>query len=264
MEARLREVKFLLAVWKANLQSVMEYRGAFLLQAFGMMVNNGIYFLIWVIFFDRFTDVRGWQLGDMFITYGVVASSFGLVSMLFGNAFNLGDVIAKGRLDYYLSLPRPVLLHALASRSIASGFGDFTYGFVSYAFSGQFSLDGLGRFVLGTVAGAAVFAAFLILIQSLAFWIGSTSYLGALALNAMITFAIYPITLFDNAAKLLLFTLIPAALVGALPAEFVRSFTWIKLGKLTLGAFAFLFIAVGTFRLGLRRYESGSAIQVEV
>jgi ABC-2 type transport system permease protein len=260
----LSEFKFLLAVWKANLQSVMEYRGAFLLQAFGMIANNAIYFLIWVIFFDRFKDVRGWQLGDMFVTFGIVASSFGLVSILFGNAFNLGDVITKGRLDYYLSMPRPVLLHALASRSIASGFGDFTYGFLSYAFSGQYTWDGLGRFVLGTITAAAVFAAFLIIIQSLAFWIGSTSYLGALALNAMLTFAIYPITLFDNAAKLVLFTLIPAALMGAVPADFVRSFTWGTLGHLILGALAFLFIAVAVFRLGLKRYESGSGIQIEV
>jgi len=264
MEVKMKEIPFLLAVWKANLQSVMEYRGAFILQMLGMIVNDGIYFLIWVIFFDRFQNVRGWQLGDMFVTFGIVTSSFGLVSILFGNAFNLGDVITKGRLDYYLSLPRPVLLHALASRSIASGFGDFTYGFLSYAFSGHYTWDGLGRFILGIIAGASVFTAFLILIQSLAFWIGSTSYLSAVALNAMITFAIYPITLFDNAAKLLLFTLIPAALIGAVPAEFVRGFTWITLGKLTLGAFASLFLAVGIFQLGLRRYESGSAIQVEV
>ena len=33
---------------------------------------------------------------------------------------------------------------------------------------------------------------------------------------------------------------------------------------LLVGAIAFLFIAIGVFRLGLRRYESGSAIQVEV
>jgi ABC-2 type transport system permease protein len=260
----MREIKFLFAVWKANLQSMMEYRGAFLLQAFGMIANNAIYFLIWVIFFDRFKDVRGWQLDDMFVTFGIVASSFGLVSILFGNAFNLGDVITKGRLDYYLSMPRPVLLHALASRSIASGFGDFTYGFLSYTFSGQYTWDGLGRFVLGTITAAAVFAAFLIIIQSLAFWIGSTSYLGALALNAMLTFAIYPITLFDNAAKLVLFTLIPAALMGALPADFVRSFTWSTLVQLMLGALVFLAVAVAVFRLGLRRYESGSGIQVEV
>ena len=264
MEANLKELKFLIAVWKANFQSVMEYRGAFLLQVLGMMVNNAIYFLIWVIFFDRFKDVRGWQLEDMFVTYGIVASSFGLVSLFFGNAFTLGDIITKGRLDYYLSLPRPVLLHAIASRSIASGFGDFTYGFLSYALSGQYTWGGLGRFILGIIAAATVFAAFLIIIQSLAFWIGSTSYLGALALNAMITFAIYPITLFDNAAKLVLFTLIPAALMGAVPAEFVRNFTWSTLAQVMIGAVIFLSLAVTVFRLGLRRYESGSGIQVEV
>lgn len=207
----MHEIKFLLAVWKANLQSMMEYRVAFIFQVFGMMINNAIYFLIWIIYFDRFKEVRGWGINDMFVTYGIIASGFGLVSILFGNVFNLGDVIARGRLDYYLSMPRPVLLHTVASRSIASGFGDFTYGFVSYALSGQYSSDGLGRFLTGTLCAAAIFAAFMILVQSLAFWIGNTSYLSSMALNAMLTFAIYPITLFDNTAKLILFTLIPAA-----------------------------------------------------
>jgi ABC-2 type transport system permease protein len=85
-----------------------------------------------------------------------------------------------------------------------------------------------------------------------------------MALNAIITFAIYPITLFDNTAKLILFTLIPAALMGALPAKFVHSFTWSTLTEIFLGALVFLGLAVAVFRLGLRRYESGSGIQVEV
>lgn len=260
----MKELKFLLAVWNANLQSVMEYRIAFLLQVFGMMINNAIYFLIWVIYFDRFKEVRGWGINDMFVTYGIIASGFGLVSLLFGNVFNLGEVIAKGRLDYYLSMPRPVLLHTVASRSIASGLGDFSYGFVSYALSGQYNLGGLGRFIVGTLCAAAIFAAFMILVQSLAFWIGNSSYLSSMALNAIITFAIYPITLFDNTAKLILFTLIPAALMGALPAEFVHTFTWYTLVEISLGSLVFLGLAVAVFRLGLRRYESGSGIQVEV
>ena len=260
----MKHIKFLFAIWKANLQSVMEYRVAFITQVIGMMLNNFIYFAIWIVFFDRFKYVRGWGINDMYVTFGVLASSFGLVSLLFGNVFNLGDVIAKGRLDYYLSMPRPVLLHAVASRSIASGMGDFTYGFVSYALSGQFTWDGLGRFLIGTLCAAAIFAAFMILVQSLAFWIGNTSYLSALALNAIITFGIYPITLFDNTAKLILFTLIPAALMGALPAEFVHAFTWGTLAEIFLGSVIFLVLAVTVFRLGLRRYESGSGIQVEV
>jgi len=260
----MKELKFLLAVWKANLLSAMEYRTAFLLQAVGMMVNDFMYFVIWIIFFDRFKDVRGWGVNDMYLTYGILASSFGLVSLLFGNAFNLSEIISNGRLDYYLSLPRPVLLHAVASRMIASGMGDFTYGFISYGLSGYFTWDGLLRFVLATLLAAIVFAAFLILIQSLAFWLGVMSNLSALALNAMLTFGIYPITLFDNYAKLILFTLIPAALMGAVPAEFIRAFTWKTLAELLVGAIVFLFIAMTVFRLGLKRYESGSAIQVEV
>jgi len=184
--------------------------------------------------------------------------------MLFGNALYLSDIINKGRLDYYLSLPRPVLLHTISSRMIASGVGDFVYGFLSYGLSGTLTWDGLLRFILATLLATVVFTAFFILLQSLAFWLGMISNFVGLAFNALLTFGIYPITLFDNYAKLILFTVIPAALVGAVPAAFVSSFTWRTLVELLVGAFIFLFLAVTVFRIGLKHYESGSAIQVEV
>jgi len=260
----MRELKFIFAVWKANLQSVMEYRISFLTQVFGMMLNNFIYFAIWVIFFDRFKEVRGWGINDMYITFGVLASAFGLVSLFFGNSFMLGDIINNGRLDYYLSLPRPVLLHAVSSRMISSGMGDFTYGLISFMLSGQFTWDGLLRFAIGIILAAAVFAAFLILINSLAFWAGVVSSFTNMMVNAIITFGIYPITLFDSYAKLILFTFIPAAFMGIIPAEFIKSFSINTLVELLLGAVAFLGLAVTVFRLGLKRYESGSAIQIEL
>lgn len=260
----MNNLKFLLAVWKANLLSAMEYRVSFLSQMFGMMLNNGIYFLVWVIFFDRFNNVRGWGVTDMYVTFGITASAFGLVSILFGNAFTLGDIIARGRLDYYLSLPKPVLLHALASRSIASGMGDFLYGLMSFALSGLMTLESTLRFLLAILLSATVFGAFIILVQSLAFWLGNSVNLVSIAVNAMITFAIYPITLFDTTAKVILFTIIPAALMGALPASFTRAFTWDVLAQMFLGSLAFMALAIFIFQIGLRRYESGSGIQVEV
>jgi ABC-2 type transport system permease protein len=260
----LRELKFLFALWKTNLASAMEYRAAFLSQTIGMILNDGVYFLVWILFFDRFKDIRGWGLTDMFLVFGVSAGAFGLAGMLFGNAFNLGEIIINGRLDYYLSLPRPTLLHVLASRAVPSGFGDFLYGFVSYLASGQFSIDGLGRFVLAVILATVIFIAFLVIVQSLAFWLGTGGTFTGIAINAMVTFALYPITLFNNIAKLVLFILVPAAFMGAVPAGFVRSFSWSTLGLMSLAAAGFLSLAVLFFRLGLRRYESGSAIQVEV
>jgi ABC-2 type transport system permease protein len=260
----IREMKFLSALWKTNLLSVMEFRGAFIWQVVGMMLNNAFYFVFWVIFFDQFNQIRGWDLTDMYILFGITSCSFGLISMFFGNAFNLSEIIVRGRLDYYLSLPRPVLLHALASRSIASGFGDFTYGILSFLMAGVFTWSTMGRFLIGVVFASIVFVAFMVIVQSLAFWLGNTSTLGNLFMNAILTFALYPTSLFDGPAKFILFTIIPAIFMGALPASLVTSFTWHDLGTLILGSIILLVISMLVFRSGLRNYESGSAIQIEV
>ncbi len=259
-----RELTFLLALWKANLLAAMEYRVAFLSQVVGMMLNNACYFVFWIIFFDRFKQVQGWGLEEMFFLFGVVAVSFGLTGFLFGNAMDLANVIANGRLDYYLSLPRPVLLHVLASKSISSGLGDFTYGVLSFIVARQFAPDAIFRFILGTLFATIIFLSFLTLVQSLAFWIGNATLLGQQATNAMVTFSIYPITLFDGSARFVLFTIIPAALMGAVPAEFIRSFSWLALTQLVVAALVLLGLALVAFRAGLRRYESGSAIQIQM
>lgn len=252
---------FLLSVWKANLLSAMEFRASFITQSVGMLLNDAAYFAVWVIFFDRFKDLNGWDMADMGIIFGIAAAAFGIGVTLFGNAPMLSDIIAKGQLDYYLSLPRPVLLHALASRSTASGIGDLLYGVLSFlVFSRPLTWASVLRFALGVLLAAVVFIAFLVLVHSLTFWVGNASYLGGLALNAIITFAIYPISLFDGGAKFILFTLIPAALMGAVPAAFAAQFTWLTLLQLAGGALLFVLLAVSSFQLGLRRYESGSAI----
>jgi ABC-2 type transport system permease protein len=259
-----RELTFLVALWKANLLSAMEYRVALISQVVGMMLNNAIYFIFWLIFFDRFQEVRGWALHDMLLLFGIVATGFGLAVYLFGNVLELADVIAGGRLDYYLSLPRPVLLHVLASRSRPSGLGDTLYGLISFALAGQYAPDAIARFALGSLISMTVFLSFLILVQSLAFWLGNTALLTMQATNAILTFSLYPITLFDGSAKFLLFTILPAAFVGAIPAEFVRAFAWSTLAQLLAAVTVFFSLAILIFQRGLHRYESGSAIQIQV
>ena len=260
----MRELRFLSALWKANLISAMEFRASFIGQTLGMLLNDAVYFVFWVIFFDRFEFVRGWGLQDMLLIYGLVAVSYGVGLYLFGNANMLGEVISKGQLDYYLSLPRPVLLHVLASRSQLSAAGDILFGLLTFFFAGQVTLDAFGRYLLGVAASTVIFISFLVIVQSLAFWLGSVQVLSIFATNAIITFSIYPSKLFDAAARLFLFTLVPAMLVGALPAELVRGFTWQRAGLLALGSLVFFLLAGLVFYRGLRRYESGSAIQTQV
>lgn len=260
----MKSLNFLFALWKANLQAAMEFRSAFITQIVFMIINNGAYFMFWFLYFDKFKNVNGWTIQDMMLLFGIAATSWGFAAYFFGHFTTLGEVIANGRLDYYLSLPKPVLLHVLASKSLGSGMGDILYGFGSFILSGYLTWDGSLRYALGVLAGVCIFIGFLTIIQSLSFWLGNIAALSQIALSALLTFSLYPSALFNTTTKFILLTLIPAALVGTIPAEFVRSFSWQSLLQILSGALVFLLLAVTIFRSGLRRYESGSGIQIEV
>ena len=60
--------------------------------------------------------------------------------------------------------------------------------------------------------------------------------------------------------RVLLYTLIPAAFVGSIPALLLAEFDRGRLAGLFLVTVALLFIARGVFALGLRRYESGNLV----
>ena len=70
----------------------MEYQVAFLSQVVGMRLNNGMYFVFWILFFDRFQAIRGWARPDMLLLFAVVATGFGAAGVLFGNVVSLTEV----------------------------------------------------------------------------------------------------------------------------------------------------------------------------
>lgn len=259
-----RGVRFLLAVWRANLLSAMEYRVSFVAQIAGMFLNDAAFFAFWAIYFQRFHELRGWRLADVLLLFGTVAAGFGCASYLFGNFLRLATVIAEGELDYYLSLPRPVLLHALASRSVPSGLGDLLFGFVALAAVGATSPDQALRFALGAALGGTVFVGVLVVVHALSFWTGDSTLLAGSVMQGMIMFSTYPLAVFDGWTRFLLFTLLPAGFVGAVPASLVRSFSWEALGELGLAAVVAMGAGALLFRRGLARYQSGSALQVRL
>jgi ABC-2 type transport system permease protein len=263
---RLRaELSFLRALMGVNLSSAMEYRASFITQIVFMFINNGIYFVFWLIFFDRFGSVRGYAIGDIYLLFAVVAFGYGIGNMFAGNSgANLAYLIAQGRLDYYLVLPRSLLIHVIFSRMSVSTIGDVSFGLMAYLFTGRFHPLEIGLFFASSLPAALIFVAFSVAAGSLAFYMGNAQYASQQMSNAILTFALYPHTLFSGAARFLLYTLIPAGFIGAVPVEIVKE----RDGLLLLGlwgvAAVLWAVAAALFYLGLRRYESGSALNVNV
>jgi ABC-2 type transport system permease protein len=259
------ELAFLRTLISLNLASAMEYRASFISQIVGMFLNNGIYFVFWLIFFERFGTVRGYNIGDIYLLFAVVALGFGLAHMLAGNVGpNLAYLIAQGRLDYYLVFPRNLLTHVIFSRMIISAIGDLSFGLIAYLFTGRFHPLEIGLFLLTSVLVAFIFIGFSVITGSLAFFMGNAQYTSQQMSNAVVTFALYPNTLFSGFSRFLLYSLIPAGFVGAMPVEIIKERNATLLLALAAAAVVAWVVAAAVFYYGLRRYESGSAINVNV
>ncbi len=258
------ELLFLIELWKTNLASAMEYRANFISQVVGMILNDAIYFVFWLLFFDRFQVVRGWGMSDMVLLFAIITTGYGLAFVLFGNAMTLADLIAQGRLDYYLALPRDVLTHVLASRSILSAWGDLTFGLIAFLFTGRFTLPEIVLWLFASLCSGAVLVSSFSIFGCLSFWLGNASQLAIQANNAILTLALYPRDIFEGAVRFLMLTIIPAAFVGAIPLDVVRRMDWMALLGLIAFAIGITLLMRLVFYTGLRRYESGSAINVNV
>jgi ABC-2 type transport system permease protein len=251
-------VAFVRALFATNIKSAMALRGAFVMQVVFMALNNFAFFVFWWALMGHVDTIRGWRLGDIQLLFGVVAAAVGLTVSVAGGVRHLGRLITDGNLDTLLTQPRSVLVHAVGLRSQPSGFGDLISGVIFIAWSGQVSWRMLPFIVAAILASAMVFAASGIVFFSLAFWLGQVETVAAQLWELVITFALYPEPLFGGALRFALFTVLPAGLVGYLPARVVHAPTLLNVTMLAMSAAAYLCLAALIFERGLRRYASGS------
>lgn len=250
---------FLWACWKLNLAGAMEFRISFLMAAGLMIVNNFVWIFFWSIFFGRFDVVNGWTLQDVMMLWAVSAGGYGIAATLFGNITRLSTMVATGQLDVYLALPKPVLLHALASRMSVSAIGDATFSALLYLMFGDRTWLGFAKYALAHLVAATVFLFFMVIIHSLAFWIGNAEGLSGQMLNAMLSFSTYPTDIFKGIGRIVVFTAVPAGFISYMPIGLMRGAVQIDFLLDALGM-ALLLAVFGTwfFYRGLARYSSGN------
>jgi ABC-2 type transport system permease protein len=255
MEAKTLSFSRALAV--TSFKASLALPGAFVLEVLFMVLNNFTFFVFWWVLMARVPSLRGWQIGDVQMLFGLVAIAFGATVTLTGGVRHLGELIEDGGLDTLLTQPKPVLVYALGLRLKPSGFGDALTGFILVATSGLVSLRMIPLFVTAVAASAAVVLACGIIFFSLAFWLGPNTMARQLW-ELLITFSLYPEPLFGGGLRFLLFTALPAGLVGYLPVRIVRAPAAEDVALLVVGAAVYLALAVKIFQAGLRRYSSGS------
>lgn len=250
---------------KVNIASSMEYRTSFIVQVIGMIVNNIGLILLWVIFFQKFPEVNGWEVGDTFMLFAITTTSFGFFMIFTGGAMEMARIVNRGELDYFLTFPTNTLWHAIVSRTSIPAIGDLFFGLaLFFIFTNYQSWQGVVLFLVISVLSALIFVNFIVITQSIGFFVGNFEGAAEQLFHALLGFTLYPQTVFHGVLKLIMFTVIPAFFIATLPVELMNNFSWEMLGAMFLFWLLTFFLAVWIFNRGMKSYESGNLINVKM
>lgn len=255
-----RRIDLFKAYLKFNLQASMEYRTSFIIQTFGMFLNNASFALFWWILYEKVGSINGFSYSQVMTLWAFSSASFGMTVIVFGNLPGLVDIILKGELDSYLLQPRHVLYNVLMSKTNIAGWGDLAYGHILFFLIFGFDLVNYGLFIGLTLVGMLIFMSVMVTTASLTFFIGSFKSVASWTMDFIISFSIYPESIYFGVIKVMLFTILPSGLISMLPAGLLYEFDIVK--ALYLGAAAIIWFVLSQwiFDKGLKRYESGNLI----
>ena len=267
-----RTLRLLDRYFCVNLAANTAYPLPFAIQVVAMAANNAMFMAFWAILFEAVdAPIAGYTITDVMFLWAVAAAGFGLGAIVCGNSAHLSRIIYQGDLDVYLTQPKPLLPNLLASRMSVPSWGDLLYGLGLFAISQPLTAASIGLFLLFVLLAAGVLVAVRVLYLSLTFLLGNAEDLAGVGSEQIITFSLYPGTIFDGpVVAVVLHTLIPAALVAHLPAELFRALVrgagvdWGLLAAVGGGDAALIAAACAVFTLGLRRYESGNRIGARI
>ncbi len=256
--------RFMAAAFLVNVKATLEYRVNFILQFFGMMLNNAAFAAFWKVLLNRVGTVGGYGFSDVMLVWALVSSSFGLAHIVFGNVRQLGRIIMEGSLDVYLLQPKDVWLNVLASKTIVSAWGDFAYGYIVLAMMTGTELERLALFTALIIPGALIFAATFAAADSLAFFIGNATAVSSALTEFMLSFSLYPEGVYGAGLRWMLYSIVPSGFVAFLPLRVFRALDWRLVPVLYLIAGVYVMLSYRLFNFGLKRYESGNRMDARV
>lgn len=255
-----KSLRLMFYYFKFNISSAMEYRVSFLIQSFGMVLNNSAFIFFWWILFNNVNTIGGYGFKDEMMLWSIMSSSFGICFVLFGNVSQITRMILNGELDTYLLQPKDPLVNILCSKTSVSAWGDTLYGIILFLIIQGFHLRTFLLFLMFCITGALIFVSVLVTCHALSFFSGNTEGLAQLITEFLISFSIYPEGIFNNGLKYILYTVIPVAFIVYIPAKVINQFSIEMLMEVLGVTVVWITVAYIMFYKGLKRYESGNLI----
>jgi len=255
----MKEIKFALYAIKKNIQNSAGLKTSFFMNIFGMAINNTAFIVIWVFFVKTVGTINGWTAGDIIGLLGFSTICFGLVLSIGDGIRRLPELVSSGSFDRFLLSPKNLLIRIATSSFGSSAVGDMLFGIICLIFYGFLINAGIFQILLIVflaIITTLVFLSITIIIFSTSFlFIDADQATGGI-FNFFLTPTIFNGGIFHGFVKFFFVFIVPSLLVGAIPIEIIKYFSFWKLLLISVLAIFWFYLSIKIFYKCVRKYES--------
>ena len=250
-----------------SIRSQLQYRASTIMQTIGAFMITAIEFLGILALFDRFGQIRGWQLPEVALFYGMISIAWAICDAM-GRGFEvMGQIVKAGDFDRVLLRPRSTVLQMLGYEltvrrigRLAQGVAVLTYAII--ALDVDWTAARVLLLVFAIAGTICVFMGLVVMQATSAFWTTETMEVWNAFTYGGVTMAQYPLSIYRGWFRRLFMFAIPLGTANYLPGIAILGredplgtpvvVQWLA----PLAGPAFLAIALLLWRWGVRHYRS--------
>lgn len=250
-----------------SLRGQLQYRASMVLTTIATFLLTASEFLAIVALFDRFGQVRGWQLPEIALFYGIISITFAVCDAI-GRGFDVfGTMVKDGNFDRILLRPRGLVLQLLGQEVTVRRIGRLVQGVVVLgyaAFGGtiDWSVARAALLVFAIASGACVFLGVQVLQAASTFWTVEGVEVWSAFTYGGVTAAEYPLAIYRSWFRGFFIYVLPLGCASYFPGVAILGrpdplgapywFGWIA----PLAGPVFLALCLQVWRVGVRHYRS--------
>lgn len=254
-------IKLALLNIKKNFRNEKELKSSFIISVIGMAINNIAFLILWYYFGKTVGEINGWTPLDIFGLCGFSSTSYGIVSSLFAGIFNIPNYISSGNFDKYLLTPKNILVKVSTSSISTSAIGDLLFGlvcFVVFAFCNKLTIFQILLSLLFIIVSSIIFYSFSLICMSVSFYLMDGHNVSNGLYGTFLSNSLYHGGAFTGILRAIFIFLIPSLLLGAIPVEIVKNFSFNNLLMILCLAIFWFVLSILFFYKSLKKYESNN------
>ena len=253
-------VKYITLLFKAQVQ----YKASFIMTVITQFIQPFALFMGIYLLFERFGNIQGWTLYEVFLCYAVMGTCFAAATCFARGFDKFDDMIRTASFDRILVRPRGTVLQVLGSGFDLKRIGHFLQSLIVLVIA----IAGVGlswdaaRIVMLVnmiIGGSMIFSGVYMLQAAAAFWTIEGLEVANIFIHGMKEHGSYPLNIFPRWITVFFTFIIPFGTVNYIPLRYLLGKTdgigWIY-AFIPLAGVLFLGPGIGAWNAGVFKYSS--------